>query len=210
MAAPDPLPCLGSAHANGARLRADTDRLRELTEAGFGCLQVGEIYRVSWGSVARIKRDLGIGRSEMARFMSFVRKDEVSGCWVWTGTRKEFGYGLFNRRETAHRASIRLHTGKAPPPRMHVMHICDNPPCVNPDHLRIGTALDNTRDMIAKGRNVIARGTQLRNVVTESEVLEIRALRQRKVLAREIADRFGISANTVYHIEHRRSWAWLP
>lgn len=82
-----------------------------------------------------------------------VRKE---GCWAWTGNTDGFGYGLVQLgrgepRTGAHRVSWRLHKG-AIPDGMQVLHRCDNPPCTNPEHLFIGTALDNSRDASQKGR----------------------------------------------------------
>lgn len=73
------------------------------------------------------------------------------GCWEWQGQRNEKGYGYW-RGKRAHRHSWEQANGVIPA-GMFVMHVCDNPPCVRPDHLAIGTAADNTADMLAKGRN---------------------------------------------------------
>ena len=73
---------------------------------------------------------------------------------VWTGTRFASGYGRITqngKRARAHRVAFELFVGPIPS-GMHVLHRCDNPPCVNPSHLFIGTHLDNMRDMEAKGR----------------------------------------------------------
>ena len=75
-------------------------------------------------------------------------------CWVWTGSLFESGYGRFsrsNKKLRAHRVSYEIYKG-AIPDGMHVLHECDNPPCVNPNHLFLGTHLDNMKDMERKGR----------------------------------------------------------
>ncbi|NDC95747.1 HNH endonuclease [bacterium] len=86
-------------------------------------------------------------------FFSKVLKTE--SCWIWTGFRFPFGYGNFyigkNKNISTHRYSYELHKGEIPE-GMVVMHTCDNPPCVNPEHLVLGTQGDNLRDMMAKGR----------------------------------------------------------
>lgn len=87
------------------------------------------------------------------RFWQKVIKTE--GCWKWTGGRHTFGYGMIRddhrKKMTASRASWVIHFGE-PPPKMHICHKCDNPECTNPNHLFLGTAQDNARDMVEKER----------------------------------------------------------
>ena len=86
------------------------------------------------------------------RFFKYVKKTNT--CWVWTGCRVSNRYGniLINGKHTlAHRYSYELHKGKIAN-GLYVCHKCDNGLCVNPDHLFLGTQLDNMRDMIKKGR----------------------------------------------------------
>lgn len=87
------------------------------------------------------------------RFWNFVKKD--SGCWAWSGTLDSYGYGVlsFKRKMLkAHRISYEIHN-KVIDEELLVCHKCDNPSCVNPEHLFQGTSKDNTWDMIAKGRS---------------------------------------------------------
>lgn len=98
----------------------------------------------------------------MDRFLEKV--DKSGSCWVWTGYRVQFGYGIITtakRRERAHRVSYRLHVGPIPDGLL-VLHKCDNPPCVNPDHLFLGTDLDNKEDCKRKGRLGIRYGQSLK------------------------------------------------
>jgi hypothetical protein len=89
-----------------------------------------------------------------------VAKDEVTGCWNWTGQINNYGYAMVsfntpNKRRTtttAHRASYQTFVGPVQWDQV-VCHRCDNPLCINPDHLFIGTQLENMEDMVAKGRD---------------------------------------------------------
>jgi hypothetical protein len=90
----------------------------------------------------------------MARFMRFVSKEPTSGCWLWTGSVSPKGYGGFGGGtygKRAHRVSWRLFRGTIPD-GFDVCHKCDTPPCVNPDHLFVGTRSDNMYDCSRKGR----------------------------------------------------------
>jgi hypothetical protein len=82
----------------------------------------------------------------------------VNGCWEYQGPRRKDGYGFYNwgNDKLAHRIAYRLACGEIPK-GMVVMHTCDNPPCCNPAHLKLGTKGDNNRDMFAKQRHVYSK-----------------------------------------------------
>lgn len=83
-------------------------------------------------------------------------KINANGCWVWTGSTGGIGYGVLSingKPEYVHRLAYRLLKGGVQRYKF-VLHRCDNPPCFNPEHLFLGTALDNVKDMIKKGRAV--------------------------------------------------------
>jgi hypothetical protein len=81
-----------------------------------------------------------------------VVRDDLGPCWVWTGRTRNTGYGGFGRSWLAHRFAWEL-TNAPIADGLCVLHRCDNPPCVNPAHLFLGTQADNNRDCGAKGRN---------------------------------------------------------
>ena len=126
------------------------------------------------------------------------------GCWEWqAGGTSGFGYGKFRvdgKSVNSHTFSWEFFNGERN--GMCVMHKCDNPPCVNPKHLKLGTKADNSRDMVSKRRNPV--GEERHNSkLTEKKVLEIRASSDRHC---DIADQYGIARSTVFMIKNRRTW----
>ncbi len=121
-------------------------------------------------------------------------------CWLWTAGIDRAGYGRIGRGkrsegyELAHRVSWKIHNGKIPI-GLCVLHRCDVPGCVNPDHLFLGTRADNVDDMVAKGRrrNGVSIGEANGNFRhTDKQVAEIRSLAG-VMFQREIAAKFGTS-----------------
>lgn len=98
-------------------------------------------------------------KSDEERFMTKYEKDPKTLCWNWKAGKHPYGYGFFyctisEKRSThqAHRYSYFLYKGKIPA-GMYICHHCDNPGCVNPSHLFLGTPKDNMEDMMKKGRH---------------------------------------------------------
>lgn len=129
-----------------------------------------------------------------------------TGCVEWTGSTNRAGYGsikVSGRTVLAHRASYEINRGPIPDGQW-VLHRCDNPPCVNPDHLFLGDAQANVDDMMTKGRGRKARGEGHGAAkLTEEQVRAIRA-DPRKV--RDIAPDYGIGKSTVSYIKTRKIW----
>jgi hypothetical protein len=104
-------------------------------------------------------RNLANGRPPEQRFWAFVKKsDDSRACWEWQGNRNDSGHGRFSwdgHKNYAHRFSYIIHIGPIPPGLL-VRHRCDNPPCVNPSHLLLGTKGDNAQD--AKERGLLPTG----------------------------------------------------
>lgn len=133
----------------------------------------GHEYR--WRLGGERKRRPSRGAPEDVAFNAIGWTVTESGCWEWDGSRSTHDYGRF-RGENATRVMWRITTGEVVPSNLHVCHACDNPPCVNPDHLFLGTRSDNMRDMVAKGRHPYVKGTHNhRAKLTDEQVAEIRA-----------------------------------
>jgi hypothetical protein len=146
------------------------------------------------------------------RFEMYVQKGD--GCWMWIGGVDSSGYGSMyapdtKKVESSHRVSWRLNIGPIPT-GMNVLHRCDCPRCVRPDHLFLGTQLENNRDREHKGRGNHARGEQHgMTTLTEANVREIRSTYVRYSRTHgtgAFARRFGLSKESVLAIVHRKTW----
>lgn len=134
-------------------------------------------------------------------------------CWPWTGALNKFGYGVFGykgRSQLAHRMTYAVKVGDIPEDRV-VMHTCNNPKCVNPNHLRLGTQGENVRDMFQKGRALRPTGElHHRSKLTADQVLEIRQLAESGVPRREIVERYPVNLTAIGRIINRQTWKDLP
>lgn len=149
----------------------------------------------------------------MNRFWSKVVRG--SACWEWTGARTRRGYGKFGeggrsgRTVEAHRMAWRLTHGDIPD-GMCVCHRCDNPLCVNPDHLFLGTHLDNMRDMRAKDRG--ARGERHGSAkLTAHDVWQIKRIYATGCRSEyKLAKQFGVYPSHIHSIVSGSKWRTKP
>lgn len=152
--------------------------------------------------------------SQEARFLSLVDQSGANGCWVWQG-RTWKGYGSFSiQRSPAHQGTVGAHRWAYEhwvgpiPTGLIVCHTCDNPPCVNPAHLFVGTHQDNARDREQKGRGGALRGSQQKGAVLDEElVLLIRRLHiPGKVGALTISQLLDVPFGTVQGVLSGYTW----
>lgn len=183
----------------------------ESTKALYDCPKCRESFRQ--GELAnRIKRRRCCTEEE--RFWVRVKKGD--GCWPYSGAKlpKEIGgYGWVSfggKRMGAHRVSWLLTNGPIPH-GLHVLHRCDNGPCCNPEHLFLGTHIENMKDMYLKDR--YARGASVRAKLTEEQAREILGRKPARIrgngIAGGLAAQFGITVGAVYAIWRRTSWKHL-
>lgn len=145
------------------------------------------------------------------RILSRIERLPECGCWIWMGAtiRKEYGTigsSPFTDEVLVHRISWILFKGPIPEGAQ-VLHHCDTPPCINPDHLFLGSNQDNVDDKMQKGRfkPVIGANHGMAFLIDE-QVLEIRrryAAGERQV---DLADAFGTNRQRIYQIVHRKQW----
>jgi hypothetical protein len=146
------------------------------------------------------------------RFDAKYIPEPMSGCWLWVGasagTKGNPTYGLIKRAGTrkwdwAHRVSCTLHKGGIPE-GMSVLHRCDMPCCVNPDHLFFGTQLDNIADCVKKGRNRAASGEGGSNTtLTQAQAIDAKYSSDSE---RACARRLGVSRGCVTKIRRGNNW----
>ncbi len=167
----------------------------------------GEAFAVS---AAKHTTRPAISKSELMAKVSVA----ANGCWEWTGaTTMSGGYGRLRASDRAHRVSWEIHRGPIPA-GLYVLHHCDNPPCVNPEHLFLGTHADNVRDMVEKGRNIqrahpekLARGERVNTArLTVERVLEILRKHREGRSMWSLAKEYGVAPCAVQKIVHGKAW----
>lgn len=148
---------------------------------------------------------------------AFWGKTDHSGgpaeCWPWVGRRDRNGYGIghFGWTRYAHRQAYYFSRGAYPRPHMDVCHSCDNPPCVNPNHLWLGTHSENLLDASQKGRLNTAAGE--RHSQSKLDWAKVRAIRARVAAGasqHRIAVEYGVSQVAIHFVVTRKTWANDP
>lgn len=204
--------------------RATADKLADMPPRGFCGCGCGEKTSVAKQTI----RKLGYEAGEPLRFVRGHRLDRSrpvslksrfaaaykvsgSGCWVWQRQLNKQGYGSIDarlidgRRKTllAHRASYLLHFGGLPDDML-VCHKCDNPSCVNPNHLFLGTHQDNSDDKMEKGRDRKAHGESHPNA--KLSIADIELIRRGAISLRQVAKQLGITFGHAGRIRRGELW----
>lgn len=148
-----------------------------------------------------------------ARLAEYTDRRGPDECWEWTCGRDDDGYGEISvggssKHRRAHVVAWELANDRLVPAGYCVMHVCDNPPCVNPGHLLLGTNLDNLADRDRKGRQ--QRGEQhARARLTEADVRNIRRAWKRGESLTALGVEYGTTPQNIYSIVHRKSWTHI-
>mgnify|MGYP001602115842 FL=1 len=150
--------------------------------------------------------------SDTDRFEASFDKRGPDECWPWSRSGvRDYGRILFNgQRQLAHRVAYELATGSPPADDVEVCHHCDNPACVNPSHLFLGTHADNMRDAAVKGRmrpNPSRGEASSRAKLRADDVRAIRSIRSAEGLSHAVlARRFGVCEQSIKFILDGKTW----
>lgn len=149
--------------------------------------------------------------SDQCRFLSHVdMKEDVYECWLWKSGKNRRGYGKTNinsKNIAAHRMSYMLFKGELPDDKL-VCHTCDNPSCVKPAHLWLGTTEENTADMVEKKRSLFGE-KHSKAKITVKDVIAIRELGKEGIVQEKIAQKFGLTSGYVNSIIKKRVWKYV-
>lgn len=165
----------------------------------------------------------------ITQFWEKVDKQSGDSCWLWRAFRNPLGYGMFGvKRDVrlAHRIMYELVYG-AIPDGMCVLHRCDNPSCVNPSHLYLGSRFDNNRDKMSRGRAYRPTGdknpsrshpeTQVRGEASPNAKLTSASVKQIRTMyatgryrLKDIAAQFGVSFSAIDRVVRRQTWKHVP
>lgn len=143
--------------------------------------------------------------TSVSRFWRLVDERAPAECWPWLGDTRRDGYGVFRfrgRMVGAHELALSFTTGEQRHPDLDTCHSCDNPPCVNPAHLRFDTRQSNVDDMVArKGPN------RVEQKLTAEKVVMIRERRALGARQKDLAEQFGVSNGEISMIVRGLRWS---
>lgn len=187
------------------------DCMAELYKAGATVTGLARKFGLAYSSVRRaLVACQVLSRAADFPLSRFETKFSVTpGCWPWHGSMQSTGYGAFHvkgKYVAAHRFAYAAYVGPIADGLL-VLHSCDNPICVNPDHLRLGTDSDNTADKVARNRCNGSKGEKNGSAkLTEGQVREIFHDTRS---SRKVAADYGIDKATVIKIWNRKKWSHL-
>ncbi len=158
----------------------------------------------------RQEREFSVLANTNARLRFWSRVQETDQCWIYIGTQDQYGYGMFGvgtrTMFRAHRIAWILRNVRPIPIGMKVCHRCDNPPCVNPDHLFLGTDRDNAVDCASKGRWGKARTRGVTHGMSKLDDQKVRLIRQDDRPRTRIAADYGVTESAIRLIQNRERW----
>jgi len=155
-----------------------------------------------------------LSKKDISRFWAKVDRREPDDCWEWQGYRDKVGYGRFRLKQqsyTTSRVAYAIAHGDVPAD-MCVRHVvCDNPPCCNPDHLRLGSQAENIRDMMRRGRHAPVRGELSRQA--KLSATDVATIRRRYaaggVTQAILATEFGVRSTMISQIVRGQAWSHI-
>jgi len=148
-------------------------------------------------------------------FNSKIQIDNITGCWNWIGGKHKTGYGSFyinGKYVKTHRFSYIIHNRVELNPYYLVCHKCDNRKCVNPDHLFLGSNLDNNQDMMKKGRHVVLKGEDHKCAILTDDCVKqilINIYNNKYSNVFDIAEDYSVSHHTIHTILDGKRWTHI-
>jgi hypothetical protein len=151
-------------------------------------------------------------KDAIERFHSKYIVNEETNCWEWNGTFQSTGYGFFwyrNRNVYAHRYSYETFVNKISKNNV-IMHLCDNPKCVNFNHLKLGTQLENIQDCVRKNRKAIG-SKQTNSKLKDDQVLDIKIALQNpyRGIQRDLANNYNVTQALISRINKGLAWSHI-
>lgn len=149
-----------------------------------------------------------LDKSKDLLFWAKVKENLTTGCWEWQAHKSKFGYGRVRRNRfdyVAHRYLYELYIGPIPQDKI-LLHDCDNPACVNLNHLFLGTYQDNSDDMVTKQRCANRKGELAGGAILKEETVKIFLALHPEISIRNLSNLFKVSYQAVYDVISKRRW----